>query len=159
MTISHRLNQYLTAQEVDYQILPHFHSNSSMGTAITANVELDHLAKAVILEDHEGRHLMAVLPASNKVNLSRLNNELNATYHLAKEQDVYQMFVDCEHGAVPPTGDAYHMNTVCDRQLDNLDYVYIEAGDHETLLRLDKQDYQKVTESVKHMYFSHRVYH
>jgi len=159
MTISHRLNQYLSDQNVDYQVLPHFHSESSLGTAITANVELKHLAKAVILEDHQGRNIMAVLPASNKVNLVALNEALNANYHLAKEQDVYDMFVDCAEGAVPPAGEAYHLNTVCDQQLDHLDYVYIEAGDHETLLRLDREDYQKIMRSVKHMNFSQRVYH
>ena len=97
------------------------------------------LAKGVVLEDHEGRHLMAVLPANAKVSLSVLNEELEAKYHLVKEQEVYRLFEDCEHGAIPPVGNIYHMAMVCDQFLTELDHVYLEAGDHETLIKLDKE--------------------
>ncbi len=159
MTIPTRLHQYLTQHHIDYHTVQHFHSSSSIGSAISANVPLNNIAKAVLLEDHQGRNVMAVLPASNKISLSALNEKMHASYRLMKEQEVYQMFNDCEHGAIPPIGDAYNMNVVCEKQLDSLDFIYLEAGDHETLIRLDKQSYNRMMCQSKHLNFSHEVYH
>jgi len=159
MTISNRLTHFLSQHEVNFQAVPHFHSNSSIGSAISANVPLNHLAKAVLLQDHEGRKMMAVLPASNKISLSALNDEFKASYQLLKEQEVHRLFDDCEHGAIPPIGEAYNMTVVCDRLLDSLDNVYIEAGDHETLLCLNRQGFENLMAKGKHLRFSREVYH
>lgn len=159
MTIATKLDTYLNSHEISYEMLSHHHSNSSMGTAITSNVPLKKIAKAVILIDHQGRNLMAVLPANNKVSLIALNEALHGDYHLAKEQDVYTMFTDCENGAIPPIADAYNMNMVCDSSLNKLDNIYIEAGDHETLLKLNNSNFQELTSKAKQLNFSHEVYH
>ena len=159
MSISTRLGDYLSAHNMPYQTIQHCHSNSSIGSAMSAQVPLNQLAKAVVLVDHEGRKMMAVLPATHKISLSALNDELSAQFHLAKEQMVYQFFEDCEHGAVPPVGDAYNMMLVCDQLLDTLDDVYLEAGDHETLIKVDKATYREMMANGKHMRFSREIYH
>ena len=159
MTISTRLDMYLQENHVPYEVISHIHSNSSIGTAINAQVPLHQIAKAVILEDHEGKNLMAVLPANYKISLSKLNDELMASYHLVKEQDVYSMFGDCEHGAIPPVGEVYNMAVIFDDKLDELNQVFIESGDHESLLRLSKDDFLKMMKSAKHTRFSREVFH
>jgi len=159
MTISTRLDTYLSEHDIPYQSIPHCHSNSSIGSAVAARVPLNQIAKAVLLVDHEGRKMMAVLPANNKISLSALNNELCGSYQLVKENEVYKMFSDCEHGAVPPIGEAYNMAVVCDQLLDNLDTVYIEAGDHETLLKIDKAGFREMMENGKHLRFSREIFH
>jgi len=159
MTISTRLDTYLTEHKIPYQTVPHYHSNSSIGSAVAAQVPLNQIAKAVVLVDHEGRKVMAVLPANNKVSLSALNDELRGTYQLVKESDIYKMFSDCDHGAVPPIGEAYNMPVVCDQQLDQLDEVYIEAGDHQTLLRLEHDAFEQMMSKGKHIRFSREVIH
>jgi len=159
MTISTRLNSYLKAQNIPYQVIEHSHSNSSVGTAISAKVPLDQIAKAVILKDHEDRNVMAILPAKNKISLSAINDELMGSYQLIKEQEVYKMFNDCEHGAIPPVGEAYNMTMVCDKLLDSLEHVYIEAGDHESLLRISRKDFANMVANSKHIRFSREVYH
>lgn len=159
MTVATRLNTYLTNNEISYKVISHYHSNSSLSTSITANVPLKNIAKAVILEDHQNRKIMAVLPANKKISLSKLNDALYANFHLAKEQEIYYMFDDCDRGAIPPIADAYNMAMVCDTDLDKLDYVYIEAGDHETLIRLDKTSFNELTRNSKRLHFSHEIYH
>jgi len=159
MTISCRLDSYLTEQNISFQIIKHEHSTSSIGSAITAKVPLNQIAKAVILKDHEDRKLMAVLPARNKISISAINNELMGSYKLLKEKEVYQMFSDCEHGAIPPVGDAFNMHMICDELLDKLDYVYLEAGDHRNLLRVNHQDFETMAAKSKHLRFSHEVFH
>jgi len=159
MTISTRLDSYLTAHKIPYQIVEHDHSASSVGTAITASIPLNQIAKAVILKDHEDRKLMAVLPAKNKISISAVNENLMGSYKLLKEQEVYQIFSDCEHGAIPPVGDAFNMHMICDEMLDLLDYVYIEAGDHRKLLRISHEGYETIAAKSKHLRFSSEVIH
>ena len=159
MTISSRLDSYLTAQNISFQVIEHEHSASSIGSAIMAKIPLNQIAKAVILKDHEDRKLMAVLPAKNKISLSTINDELMGSYKLLKEKEVYRMFSDCEHGAIPPVGDAFNMHMICDELLDQLDYVYLEAGDHRQLLRINHEDFETMAANSKHLRFSSEVSH
>ena len=159
MTISTRLDSYLTAHNIPYQVIEHDQSASSVGSAAMASVPLNQIAKAVILKDHEDRKLMAVLPAKNKISLSTINDNLMGSYKLLKEHEVYQLFSDCEHGAIPPVGDAFNMHTICDEMLDQLDYVYIEAGDHRQLLRISQKDYETIAAKSKHLRFSSELIH
>ncbi|WP_394175843.1 aminoacyl-tRNA deacylase [Thalassotalea litorea] len=159
MTISTTLESFLHDRNVPFQCVVHPHSSSSVSTAISARVPLQHIAKAVVLKDHEGRRLLAVLPASNKISLSALNDELLASYRLAREQEVYSMFDDCEHGAIPAVGQAYNLHTVCEEDLDELEHVYIEGGDHQTLIKIDKQNFYQLMKESKHLHFSRQVIH
>lgn len=159
MTISSRLACYLTEHKIPYQVIEHKESASSVGSAIMARIPLNQIAKAVILQDHEDRKLMAVLPAKNKISLSAINDNLMGNYTLLKEQEVYKMFHDCEHGAIPPVGEAFNIHMICDEMLDNLDYVYIEAGDHRKLLRISQQGYETIAAKSKHLRFSSELIH
>jgi len=159
MNTSTRLTRYLIENNIPYQEVAHFHSNSSIGSAITANISLKQIAKAVLLKNHEDRKLMAILPADHKIDLSALNDSLHGQYQLMKEQEVYQVFDDCNLGAIPPAADAYHMNMVCDDALDKLSKVYLEAGDHKTLLCVNHDGFHALMTSGKHIPFSHQVFH
>jgi len=159
MNTSTRLTRYLIGKNISYQEVTHFHSNSSIGSAITSNIPLNQIAKAVLLKSHEDRKLMAILPATHKISLLELNQKLHGQYQLMTEQDVYQVFSDCNLGAIPPAAEAYHMNMVCDESLDKLSRVYLEAGDHKTLLCVDQDGFHSLMSSGKHMPFSHQVFH
>jgi Ala-tRNA(Pro) deacylase len=159
MTISTRLNTYLKAENIDYELVQHSHSQNSISSASSANVPAIQLAKAVILEDHEGRRLMAVIPAINKVSLNILSDSLNRSLHLVKEQAVYPMFKDCEHGAIPPVAAAYNMDVVYDDQLLEGKDIYFEAGDHSNLVHVKSEDFSRLVANAKHLRFSHEVFH
>ena len=159
MNTSTRLTRYLTEKNIPYQEIAHFHSNSSIGTAITANISLKQIAKAVLLKNHEDKRLMAILPAAHKISLSALNDNLPGNFRLVKEKEVYQVFSDCNLGAIPPAPDAYHLNMVCDTELDQLPKVYLEAGDHETLLCVSQDAFKSLMTSGKHLHFSRQVFH
>jgi len=130
-----------------------------MGSAITACIPLAHIAKAVLLVNHEGRKLMAILPADSKINFSVINEKLCGSYQLIKEDDLYAMFSDCEQGAIPPVSEAFNLTMVCDEKLDSLEHVFLEAGDHETLLSVDHDTFEDLTASGKHLRFSQQTIH
>jgi len=159
MSISTRVASYLEGEGIKYDTINHAHTSTSVGSAITSHILPRSIAKAVVLEDHESRHLMAIVPASHKVSLHKLNDKMDADLHLADEEQVYKMFADCEHGAVPAIGQAYNMNAIYDESLDQLDDVYLEAGDHETLIHLSKAQFGKLMTKTKHSQFSSQNYY
>ncbi|PKG85908.1 hypothetical protein CXF85_03810 [Colwellia sp. 75C3] len=159
MNASTRLTRYLNEKNIPYQAVEHFHSNSSVGTAITASISLKQIAKAVLLKNHEDKKLMAILPASDKLSLSVVNDKLHGSFKLIKERELYQLFSDCNQGAIPPAPVAYHLTMICEKKLDRLSKVYLESGDHETLLCVTQDDFKTLMTSGKHLHFSHEVFH
>lgn len=159
MGISTRVASYLEVEGIKYDTVRHSHSSTSIGSAITAHILPKTIAKAVVLEDHESHHLMAILPADHQVSLHKLNDNLGSNMRLANEEQVYKMFADCVPGAVPAIGQAYNINSIYDEALDQLDDVYFEAGDHETLIHLNKAQFGKLMAHTKHSRFSSEAYY
>lgn len=156
---SHRVFAYLDSKHVPYHLVNHPHSNSSVGSAISARVPMHQIAKAVILEDQQGNKLMAIIPADYKVSLSMLNEGLDGHYRLVKENAVYKLFEDCDRGAVPPLPMIYNMDAVCDDELYNEKQLYLESGDHETLINIDIDSFHDLMAEQKHAHISHQVIH
>ncbi|MCW8879340.1 MAG: YbaK/EbsC family protein [Kangiellaceae bacterium] len=156
MTIATRVNKYLKTQGITFRKIAHPLSNSSISSAKAAKVSTSDVAKAVVLEDHEGHHLMAVLPTDKIVSLARLNRRFRADFHLLPESEVYRIFSDCHRGAIPPIGEAYHMNTVVDDEIFNRPRIFLEAGDHQLLLELKQKEVKKVFGNCHHQQISRR---
>ena len=104
MSLAPTLQQYLTNQQIAYDVIPHQETLSSTRTAEACHVSGDCLAKGVLLRDQRG-YLLAVLPASHRIRLSDLQDALSPGVELAQESEVEAWFRDCERGAIPPVGD------------------------------------------------------
>ena len=155
MGIAMKLSDYLKANEVQFDLLQHSHSGSSMQTAKASDVPVERVAKAVVLED--GRHaVMAVLPASRRLELRELRARSSPDLRLATETKLKYLFQDCEPGAVPPVGDAYGIETIWDDSLMEQPDTYFEAGDHETLVHMKTRDFIGLMKGARHMAFSAR---
>jgi Ala-tRNA(Pro) deacylase len=154
MSIAPRLKWYLDARGVHYEILPHPHSSTSRETAQQAHLSPGRLAKAVLLEDELG-YVMVIVPASHRIDLRRLAEQLNRDLVLAKEREIAALFHDCERGAMPPLGGPYHVPTVYDEALSACPEIYFEAGDHEDVVRLRGADFIGLLEGSLHGRFSH----
>lgn len=159
MSISTRVANFLDEQNIEYDTLNHPHANTTADAALAAHIPPKSVAKAVVLEDHDNRHLMAILPADHKLSLHKLNHKMDTELHLVDESRVYQMFSDCDPGAVPAISQAYNMNAIYDDALDRLDDVYFEAGDHKTFIHLNKAQFGKLMENTKHSRFSSEAYY
>jgi len=153
MTIAYRVSEYLTEQDADYEILDHPHSSTSMETAQLSHVPGDRIAKTVVLEDDRG-YLLAVLPASCRVDLGELHRQTNRNLGLASEYELGALFDDCEPGAVPPFGGIYDLDTIVDESLSEQSDVYFEAGDHERLIRVSAETFEVLLGEAQHSEFS-----
>lgn len=155
MSIPSRLINYLEQRGARYDVLPHRHSHSSEQTAHMAHIPPQRLAKSVMVEDDAGC-VMAVLPAHHHVQLGRLARMLGrAQLRLADEARIAPLLADCERGALPATGMAWGIETVVDEALENgNELVYFEAGDHENLICLTREQFRLLMLGSRHGQFS-----
>jgi Ala-tRNA(Pro) deacylase len=154
MTIAATQQRYLVQRNAPYDLLLHPHTGSSHETAEAAQIPEDHIAKAVVVKDSAG-YAMVVIPASNQLRLKHLRHELRRDLQLVAEEELANLFDDCELGAVPPLGPAYGIETFLDEALISLADVYFEAGDHEQLVHLSGEDFQALLAAARRGYFSH----
>ena len=152
MSIAPTLAKYLD-QNVTYELLFHDPTMSSMRTAEASHVPGDRLAKAVLLR-RDGSFLLAVLPASRRLDLSELRAALGNDIELARESEVDAWFADCAHGAVPPVGECYGLDVMVDESIDNEPDIYFEAGDHTTLVHMTRAQFALLTATARHKRFS-----
>jgi Ala-tRNA(Pro) deacylase len=159
MAIALKLEDYMRRHGVHYDLLSHPQSRTSIETARLAHIPADSLVKSVVLEDDNGQFLMAVLPSTHHVQLGRLGRELDCNLHLASEADVTRVFEDCEPGAIPPVGAAYGMRMVIDDSLAEQSDLYFEAGDHEQLVHVRRDEFMALMENAGHTRFDERPRH
>jgi Ala-tRNA(Pro) deacylase len=155
--IATSVREYLDREHVRYDLLAHPPTRDAAHNAELAHVPGDQVAKAVVLEDDNG-YLMAVLPASRKLDLHAVSRELNRDgLRLADESELTTLFKDCECGAIPPLGPVYDIETVLDKSLADAREVYFEAGDHLTLIRLKGENFRRLMENVPQRSISHHL--
>jgi Ala-tRNA(Pro) deacylase len=152
MTIAHTLKSFLDKEQVPYELVAHRHTATSLRSANTAHIDPARLAKAVLLEqDLEHSHfVVAVVPASHRLQLGEAGRRLGRQVHLATEDDAAMLFEDCETGAIPALGAAYGVDTIVEDSLLAQAQVYFEAGDHEHLVRMAKGDFLRVLGDCPH---------
>jgi Ala-tRNA(Pro) deacylase len=136
MSIAARVKWYLDVNRVKYDVIFHPYAETSAQTARVAEIPMDKLAKAVLLEDDRG-YVMPILPASKQLDLAKVKRELRRDLTLATEQDAEVLFFDCESGAIPAIGTAYGIPTIIDDELLGLGDIYFEGGDHMDLVHMD----------------------
>jgi Ala-tRNA(Pro) deacylase len=156
MSIAPTLQQYLVARNIEYDVITHEPTLSSSRTAEACRISGDRLAKGIVLL-RDGGYALAVLPASHHIRLSDLRSELGDNVAIAQETDVSRLFPDCAHGAVPPVGECYGLPLIVDDSIEALPDIYIEAGDHETLLHLDHAQFAYLTTDARHGRFSAKL--
>ena len=156
MTMSPTLREFLDENRIQYDLIQHRYSEGSMETAQAAHIPGDKLAKSVELKD-DLDYLMAVVPSTYRVQISDLDNQLHRRLGLVSETELADIFVDCELGAIPPIGEAYYIDTIVDERLIHQDDVYIEAGDHSSLVHLDRDNFKKLVHNTKTSEFCRHI--
>lgn len=156
MSIATSVRSYLARSGVTYDTLQHVPTTDSMHSAQAAHIPGDLLAKCVVLEDEKG-FLMAIIPATHKVDLGALHRGLDRNLGLATDRALIELFKDCEPGAVPPLGPAYGIETILDESLLGAPDIYFEGGDHQALVHLRGSEFLRLMADVPRAHISHHV--
>ena len=154
MGVAMTLQEFMESHDLHYDLVEHTHTDSSMRTAEAAHIPGDQLAKPVLLGD-EDSYLLAVIPATHRLELDRLNQMMARQLQLITEAEMESTFSDCEKGAIPPIGSAYGIDTVVDMGLTHQEDVYFESGDHEHLVHMKGEDFRHLMEDIPRVHISH----
>jgi Ala-tRNA(Pro) deacylase len=139
----------LEAQGVEYELLPHRHTESALAEAEALGVDPADVAKTLVVATAEG-YVRAVLPASERLDLRKLRELLGEgkkEVHLASEDDLARDYGEFDLGAVPPFGGSRRDPVVIDQRLTARESIVLEAGSHDESIRIGRTDLIRVTEA------------
>ncbi len=148
MPMKKRLSEFLDEHGVKYIIMVHSRAYTAQELAATLHVPGKMFAKTVILKA-DNEPLMAVVPASYKINLEKFKKIAGAQeVELASEEEFASLFPHCELGAMPPFGMLYGLPTFVDQSLTEAEEIYFNAATHTEVMKMQFADYQRLVEPV-----------
>jgi Ala-tRNA(Pro) deacylase len=150
-----KLDDLLVSRHIAFQRLPHRRTYTANRMAQALHVKGREVIKTVLVRTGQG-HALAVLPATHRVDLDQLREDLGEErIELAPEEEMDRLFPDCERGALPPFGSLYHVPTIMDESLAEDETIVFEAQDHEQAIRMSLRDYESI-EHPRRGHFAHR---
>ncbi|MGD2116928.1 MAG: YbaK/EbsC family protein [Chromatiales bacterium] len=156
MGVAMTLKEYLDSNAFEYEIIEHLPTTSSLRSAENAHVPGDMVAKPVLLGDDDS-YLLAVIPASHRLDIDRINSLLGRGLEIMKAEELDSTFSDCEHGAIPPVGQLYGVDTVVDPSLLDKEDIYFESGDHEHMIHMKGEDFRRLLQDAAKHHVSHHL--
>jgi Ala-tRNA(Pro) deacylase len=150
-----KLDEFLDSRHVGFERLRHPPAYSANRVAQALRVPGKEFAKTVLLRTGSG-YAVAVLPASCRVDLESARADLGEDcVEMACEDEIEQLFPDCEPGAMPPFGSLYRLPTIVDESLAEDEQIVFEAQTHEDAIRMAYRDFEAL-EHPRHGHFARR---
>jgi len=140
------VTHFLDRRGVRYEVVEHDATYSALAEARAAGASPEATAKTVALHDRGGYRL-AVVPASERVDVNRARDVLGGTRHLrlASEVEMQADFPAFELGAVPPFA-IEPMPEVVDVRLLRYDRIVCAGGEHRRSVLMSTLDLLRITE-------------
>ena len=139
-----KLKDFLDSQHVKYVAITHSPAYTAQEVAASAHVSEREVAKTVVV-DFDGKHAMAVLPANQKIVLQDLREITGYDdLKLAPEDELKELFPDCELGGMPPFGNLYGMDVFVAPGLAKNEEIAFNAGSHTELIKMAYEDFERL---------------
>ena len=140
------LKEFLNRHHTKFVSIQHSPAYTAQEVAALAHVSGRDMAKTVIVKI-EGQMAMVVLPATRKVVLSDLREELGIEHAtLATEDEFKTRFPDCEPGAMPPFGNLYGMDVFVAPSLATDETIAFNAGTHTEVIQMTYADFEMLVQ-------------
>jgi len=140
MPVLKRLQSYLDANKIPYELVNHSKAYTAHDVARSLEVPGNLVAKVVVVKA-DGYFVMTVLPSTWRVDLKRLREVLDVReVRLATEGEILNIFPDCQVGAMPPFGNLYGVEVYVDQLLTEDESIVFEAGTYVGAMKLRYKD-------------------
>lgn len=153
MTMARRIESHLARMGVDYELVMHPYSVSSLQSARKAHLSANDVIKSVVTHDGDC-YCLCIMPASHRLMLTWLNEHMHGDFRLVCENELSKYFDDCELGAIPALGQVYGMPVIWDQSLAHRNHFYFESGDHEHLIHINKAVFMELMGGQEHTIIS-----
>jgi Ala-tRNA(Pro) deacylase len=139
-----KLDEFLIQRRIPFERMYHQPAFTADRVAQYLHVPGKDVAKTVLLRTPHG-YVLAVLPATHHVDLDQVKRDLGEeSVEMATEQEIEQLFQDCERGAMPPFGSLYQLPTIVDDALAKDEKIVFEAQNHEEAIRMTFHDFAEL---------------
>jgi Ala-tRNA(Pro) deacylase len=146
MTVTTNIRQYLEEEGVSYDIICHDETLTSSEEAKAVGIEGGHVAKTLVIKAGGGGEVLAVVPATERVDIHKLRDATNDNHaRLATEQEMKEEHAEFELGAVPPLGELFGAPVLLDQRLEKADEVVFAGGTHKDSVKVSGEDFLKLT--------------
>lgn len=143
MSATATIHGFLRRAEVPYRVVPHPPAFTARDEAAATHVSDRDWAKVVVCIV-DGQPIEAVLPASMMVNLDRLRDLAGGgEIRMALEQELWDLFPECELGAMPPLGPLYGQSVFVDTALAAEPEIVFNAGTHTDAIAMRWADFAR----------------
>lgn len=144
MAMAEKLRRFLEESGVEYLHHAHPLAYTAREVAWAEHLREHAMAKTVVFAGDNGFGI-AVLPADSRVDLQELRVLLGlARLRLATEQELDQLFPDCEVGAMPPFGNLFGLPVYVESGLAGEERIAFNAGTHRDVVYLRYRDFEKL---------------
>jgi Ala-tRNA(Pro) deacylase len=141
MSIPEKLARLLIDRKIPYKVVSHPEAFTAQRVAHATRVPVRAFAKSVIVSV-DGKICMAVVPATERVDLARMQGSLGAKKaRLATESEFSPLFSDCDLGAMPIFGSLYGIPVLVSRELTENEEIAFTAGTHRDVVQLRVADF------------------
>jgi len=136
-----RVSDFLHQKCIAYETLVHPPAFTAQKRAHYLHVPGREVAKCVLLAGPAG-FVLAVLPATHRVDLDLVARALGGPHRLADGDEIADVFRDCEWGVAVPFGTLYDLRTILDTSLDPESWMVFEAHFHALAIRMRCRDFE-----------------
>jgi len=151
-----KLTGFLDENTVKYISIQHSRAYTAQEIAESAHISGNDFAKVVILKA-DGQMIMAVLPASDKVDLKLFRKVLDVNdLVFATENEFQDHFPGCDVGAMPPFGNIFGIRVISAQTLCDSKTISFNSGVHTEVIQMSYADYIKFV-SPEVMDFTHHL--
>jgi Ala-tRNA(Pro) deacylase len=135
-----RIADYLRSRKVEVQEIPHEPTHTALTEAACIGVPAREVAKAIVLDVHGG-HALAVIPASERLDMGLVHSAVGDPHaHLASQDELQRDYPDYELGAFPPLGSLLQAPVYVDPAVMEHETIIFAAGTADRSLRARTQD-------------------
>lgn len=141
MSIPEKLARLFIDRKIPYKVVTHPEAFTAQQVAQATRVPGRSFAKSVMVSV-DGKIWMAVVPATERVDLARLQGCLGAKKaRLATESEFSPLFADCDLGAMPIFGSLYGIPVLVSHELTENEEIAFTAGTHRDVVQLRVADF------------------
>ncbi len=148
MSISKKLSNFLEKKHFNYAHIEHSKALTASALAARLKCPQDCLAKNIIVKI-DGNLYMALLPASEKIDLHALRDETKSHHlNLVSEAELMNVFPECDLGAVPAFGNLYEYKVIISDHLLKSEKIYFNAGTYTDAIMCRTDEFIKLVHPV-----------
>jgi len=138
------IKDFLDEKGVNYEVMHHEPAYTAQEVAQSQHVPGRMMAKSVVVKCG-GEYIMCIVPATHHVDFLKICAACGEQHaELASEEELADLFPECEIGAEPPFTLGHHISLIADDSLEVDEEIVFNAGTHRDTIKMRYEDWKLV---------------